>query len=33
LSGELHEGAWHDVGTLERLAALETVLASRHENR
>jgi len=33
LSGELHEGAWHDVGTRERLAALETMLASRHENR
>ena len=33
LSGELHEGAWHDVGTLERLAALEAMLVSRHENR
>ena len=33
LSGELHEGAWHDVGTRERLAALETMLASRHEDR
>ena len=33
LSGELHEGAWHDVGTRERLAALEKMLASRHENR
>jgi len=33
LSGELHAGAWHDVGTRERLAALETMLASRHEDR
>jgi len=33
LGGELHDGAWHDVGTRERLAALETWLASRHENR
>ena len=22
VSGELHDGLWHDVGTLERLAAL-----------
>jgi MurNAc alpha-1-phosphate uridylyltransferase len=33
LSGELYEGAWHDVGTHERLAALETMLASRHGTR
>ena len=33
LSGELHDGMWHDVGTRERLAALETLLASKHENR
>ena len=33
ISGELHEGAWFDVGTRERLAALETLLASRDGNR
>jgi MurNAc alpha-1-phosphate uridylyltransferase len=31
LSGELHAGAWHDVGTAERLAALETLLAGAKE--
>jgi MurNAc alpha-1-phosphate uridylyltransferase len=29
LGGELHEGAWHDVGTAERLADLEARLAAR----
>ena len=29
LSGELHRGMWQDVGTAERLAELETHLASR----
>ncbi len=29
LSGELFEGLWQDVGTLQRLAELETQLASR----
>jgi MurNAc alpha-1-phosphate uridylyltransferase len=29
VSGELHAGAWQDVGTRERLAELETYLASR----
>ena len=33
LSGELFDGLWQDVGTLERLAELERQLASRHENR
>lgn len=33
LSGELFGGVWQDVGTLERLAELETQLASRHESR
>jgi N-acetyl-alpha-D-muramate 1-phosphate uridylyltransferase len=27
LSGELHEGRWYDIGTTERLAALDTVLS------
>lgn len=31
LSGELHEGIWHDVGTEERLAALEALLAAAKE--
>jgi len=31
LSGELHAGAWHDVGTPERLAALEARLAAAGE--
>ena len=30
VSGELFGGTWQDVGTLERLAALETYLAGRH---
>jgi MurNAc alpha-1-phosphate uridylyltransferase len=29
ISGELHRGAWQDVGTRERLAELEAHLASR----
>lgn len=29
VSGELYEGAWHDVGTSERLAELEARLAAR----
>jgi len=33
LSGELFNGLWQDVGTMERLAELEKQLASRHENR
>jgi N-acetyl-alpha-D-muramate 1-phosphate uridylyltransferase len=33
LSGELFRGLWQDVGTAERLAELETELASRHETR
>ena len=32
-SAELYEGAWQDVGTLARLAELESWLASRHEDR
>jgi MurNAc alpha-1-phosphate uridylyltransferase len=28
ISGELHRGAWHDVGTRERLAELQAYLAS-----
>jgi N-acetyl-alpha-D-muramate 1-phosphate uridylyltransferase len=31
LSGEAYEGLWQDVGTAERLAELESLLASRHE--
>lgn len=31
LSGELHAGAWHDVGTAERLAELEALLAAPKE--
>ena len=31
LSGELHAGAWHDVGTAERLAELEARLAETGE--
>ena len=31
VSGERYDGAWHDVGTAQRLADLEAVLASRHE--
>jgi MurNAc alpha-1-phosphate uridylyltransferase len=33
MRGELYGGLWQDVGTLERLAQLETLLGSRHENR
>ena len=32
-SAELYKGAWQDVGTLARLAELESWLASRHEDR
>jgi len=32
VSGELYEGLWQDVGTLERLAELEARLISRNEN-
>ena len=31
VSGERYDGAWHDVGTAERLAELHARLASRHE--
>lgn len=31
LSGERHGGAWHDIGTAERLAALEALLAAPKE--
>jgi len=31
LSGELHAGAWHDVGTAQRLAELEARLAETGE--
>ena len=30
ISGELYEGIWQDVGTVERLAALDALLAQRH---
>ncbi|HEY5898258.1 MAG TPA: nucleotidyltransferase family protein [Burkholderiales bacterium] len=33
LAGELFRGLWQDVGTLERLAQLESQLASRNETR
>lgn len=33
LSGEAFDGLWQDVGTAERLAELESLLASRHESR
>jgi len=33
MTGELYRGLWQDVGTCERLAELETLLESRHENR
>jgi NDP-sugar pyrophosphorylase family protein len=29
MSGELYEGLWQDVGTLERLAELEATLKNR----
>lgn len=32
LSGEAYAGLWQDVGTAERLAELESLLASRHES-
>jgi MurNAc alpha-1-phosphate uridylyltransferase len=32
-SGELFQGLWQDVGTVERLAELEAQLSSRHESR
>jgi MurNAc alpha-1-phosphate uridylyltransferase len=31
LSGELHAGLWRDVGTAERLAELEALLAGAKE--
>jgi MurNAc alpha-1-phosphate uridylyltransferase len=33
MTGELYRGLWQDVGTRERLAQLESLLGSRHENR
>lgn len=33
MTGELHEGIWQDVGTRERLAELEAMLALQNENR
>ena len=33
ISGELFGGLWQDVGTVQRLAELETQLASRDESR
>jgi MurNAc alpha-1-phosphate uridylyltransferase len=33
LSGEAYDGLWQDVGTAERLSQLESLLASRDENR
>jgi N-acetyl-alpha-D-muramate 1-phosphate uridylyltransferase len=33
MGGEVYEGLWQDVGTHERLAELEALLESRHENR
>jgi MurNAc alpha-1-phosphate uridylyltransferase len=33
ISGELYPGRWQDVGTAERLAELETMLASNHGHR
>jgi MurNAc alpha-1-phosphate uridylyltransferase len=33
LGGELYEGAWHDVGTAQRLAELEARLAARQGDR
>ncbi len=33
MTGELYRGAWQDVGTHERLAQLESWLATKHENR
>jgi MurNAc alpha-1-phosphate uridylyltransferase len=33
LGGEAYDGLWQDVGTAERLAELESLLESRHEDR
>jgi MurNAc alpha-1-phosphate uridylyltransferase len=33
MTGELYPGLWQDVGTLVRLAELESLLDSRHEDR
>jgi hypothetical protein len=33
IGGELYRGLWQDVGTRERLAELDALLAARHENR
>ena len=33
LAGELYHGVWQDVGTAERLAALDVLLAARHGAR
>jgi MurNAc alpha-1-phosphate uridylyltransferase len=33
LAGEAYEGLWQDVGTVERLAELESLLKARHEDR
>ena len=33
MSGELFEGLWQDVGTAQRLAELENLLANRHGHR
>ncbi len=33
LAGELYDGLWQDVGTLERLAELQTFLATRNAHR
>ena len=33
MSGELFEGLWQDVGTAQRLAELENLLATRHGHR
>jgi len=32
VTGQRHDGAWHDVGTPERLAALDAALAARAES-
>ena len=33
IAGELYHGIWQDVGTAERLAALDALLAARHGAR
>jgi len=33
VTGGLHQGIWQDVGTVERLAALDALLAERHGTR